>query len=177
MELLEGNIKMFNLNYYMEVIERNDISEAITIIEEIGEQKNIEALPFLIETLKNTSNHNLRNCIALALRDIGSEEAVEPILSMLIDPITVGNRGTLLYALVPFDCSAYIELIVDLMINGNWEVRHNSLQLIDSIKKDLSVDVLHRCIDKINKEVDELEDKLSIFSDSLDVLHDLKSDN
>lgn len=151
-------------------IEESKIDEAISIIEEIGENKLKEAVPFLIKELESTQNHMLRNSIALALSDIGSSEAMEPIINMLKHPKTKGYRGTLLAALEPFDYSAHFEMLVDFLYDGNFEVSRKALILIESIVKEMPDKIIQKSIIKIKKEIENLENKIDFLSESLDVL-------
>lgn len=153
------------------VIKNNDIDQAIDIIEEIGTAKNEQAVPILIQYLQSTENHLLRNAIAIALSDIGKEEAVEPIIGMIRDSRTIGHRGTLLYALQPFDCSQYIELLVECVCKGNFEVRKNSFELLaNSIKSDISIQTQLKLIQYVNNELDELKDKIELTYEVLELL-------
>lgn len=151
------------------IIKNEKIDDAIYIIEEIGEKKCMEALPFLIEKLESTDNHLLRNAIALALSDIGSPEAIEPIINMIRHPKTKGYRGTLLSALEPFDYSEHIELLVNLLYEGNFEVSRKSLILIEAIIKNTPNEIRQRCISVIRNEIEKLEDKIDFLLESIDV--------
>ena len=151
-------------------IESNCLDEAIEIIEEIGLNKNNEAVPHLIKILKNTLDGNLRNATALALSDIGDSRAVPPIIEMLKDPKTLGNRGTLLYALEPFDYTNHIELLVEFLCTGNFEVSRNSYILMESLSKDILPETIERCISKIKDSIEESKDRVDFLSEALDML-------
>jgi len=90
----------------------------------------------LIEALINTNSRTIRNIIAITLRDIGppDADAAAPALARLLtDPRTEGSRGTLIYALRAFDCSPYIELLVNLANTGGFEVKEESLKTLRKI--------------------------------------------
>lgn len=148
------------------VMNSGNIEEATTVISEVGRNKNEEVVPVLLKYLKITDNNILRNEIALALSDIGSPLAVEPIIEMLKDPKTLGSRGTLLYALQPFDCSSHVGLLVDYMINGNYEVRQEAKQLIFLMNIDNADDLLK----KIKNAIVDLEERVDFLSEVLDEL-------
>ncbi len=160
-----------NLNILEESIENNDFEHALSIIAEIGRNKYKEAVPVLIKYLQSTDNNTLRNEIAMALSDIGSAEAVEPIVNMIRNPKTMGNRGTLLYALEAFDYSEYLELFIDLLLNeDNFEVSRQALLLVESIVKDIPNEIKQEYVGKITGEIESLQDKIDFLSESLDVL-------
>lgn len=101
-------------NSLRSAIENEQFGAAEIILKEVSRSKDIQAIPLLIEYLQSTENALLRNSIALALSDIGNEEVVQPIIDVINDPKTLGYRGTLLYALEPFDCSAHLETLINI---------------------------------------------------------------
>ncbi|KOO46024.1 HEAT repeat domain-containing protein [Priestia koreensis] len=164
-----------NLEKLKKALKEEKIDEAEGILEEVGTNKYEPAIPLLIEFLKSTDNHRLRNSIALTLSDIENEIAVEPLIEMINDPKTLGFRGSLLFALKPFDCSSHLETLIYHLLSGNFEVQMEAYQLIEeNIHSDLSDDVILKCIIKVKKELDEIERKKEILSDALDLLFSLK---
>ena len=152
-------------------IKNNNIEDAIYLIEEICNNKNVEAVQPLIHHLLTTDNNNLRNAIAIALSDIGNNEAIEPIINMLKSPKTVGSRGTLLYALGNFNCSPYAELIVDLLFDDSFEVSRQSLLLLESIAEAIPNDLKQKCIQKIIDKIKSLREQAEFLKESLDILN------
>lgn len=163
-----------NLSILEEKINNNSFDEAINIINNIGSNKYKDAVPLLIKHLKITNNNILRNAIAIALSDIGEVEAIEPLISMIKNPKTKGDRGTLVYALGAFDYSPYIELLVDLIKGENFEVSRQSLYLIKSIIKEIPKEIRQRCALNIKNEINELQGKIDFLSESLNVLNSKK---
>lgn len=155
-------------------IENEKFDEAEIILEEISRSKDIQAIPLLIEYLQRTENPLLRNSIALTLSDIGNEEVVQPLIDVINDPKTLGYRGTLLYALEPFDCSAHLETLIYHLINGNFEVQAQAqaqaYQLIESIKGEISDEVLLNCIIEVKEELNDKERQMEILSDTIETL-------
>jgi HEAT repeat protein len=158
-----------NFSILEENIKNNDIDKAISIITDIGEKKYKEAVPILIKYLEKTDNNKLRNKIAIALSDIGCSEAVEPIINMIKSPKTIGNRGTLLYALELLDYSSHIEFLINLLYDDNFEVSRHSLILIERIIKDIPNEIKEKYIMKISTKIDNLEEKIDFFTEALDV--------
>ncbi|MFJ7973818.1 HEAT repeat domain-containing protein [Psychrobacillus sp. NPDC096389] len=159
-----------NNNSLRSAIENEQFEKAEVILEEISRSKDIQAIPLLIEYLQSTENALLRNSIALTLSDIGNEEVVQSLIDVINDPKTLGYRGTLLYALEPFDCSAYLETLIYHLINGKFEVQAQAYQLIESIKGELSEEVLLSCIIEVKEELNEIERQKDIMSDTLEML-------
>ncbi|MDQ1146124.1 tetratricopeptide (TPR) repeat protein [Bacillus sp. SORGH_AS 510] len=156
-------------------LDSENVEEAESLLNKVGENKYKEAIPVLINYLKSTENHRIRNAIALALSDIGDEKAVKPLIEMINDSKTLGYRGSLLYALKPFDCSAYLETLVYHLLTGNYEVQLNSFELIEeNINSSISDEVLLNSILKVKNELDEIERQKEIFTDALEILFSLK---
>jgi hypothetical protein len=171
---MKGFGKM-DLKILNKALEGGSVEEVEGILEEVGIKKYENAVPLLIEYLKSTENHRIRNAIAISLSDIGSKKAIEPLIEMINDPKTLGYRGSLLYALKPFDCSAHLETLVYHMLTGKFEVQANSYQLIEeNINADVTDEVLLKCILKVKKQLDELERQQEILSDALEILFSFK---
>ncbi|RKP53147.1 HEAT repeat domain-containing protein [Cohnella endophytica] len=164
-----------DLDLLREAIQGNKMDAAYSMLEEIGVLKLEEAIPLLIEYLKSTENNSLRNSIALALSDIGSEQAVEPLIELINHPKTLGDRGSLLCALRPFDCSPHLETLVYHLITGNFEVQFYANELImENIKSGVTDDVLLKCILKVKDRINEIERQHEIISDIFERLFSLK---
>ena len=157
------------MNTLEDKINNNQTDEAIDIIDAVGTNKNKEYVPLLLKHLEVTTNGNLRNAIALALSDIGSTEMVEPIIRLLKDPKTLGNRGTLISALEPFDYSQYTDMFIEFLYTGNLEVCWKSSILIAAIAKDITEDAKQRYTKRLNMEIDTLDDKIRFMSDTIDL--------
>jgi len=159
---------MFSLK---KVFEADKYEEIEQILDQIAEGNYIESTPFLIQQLETTNNHMLRNKIALTLSDMACVDAVVPIINLLNNPKTLGYRGTLLYALTPFDYSPFADMLLGLLLTGNYEVRHNSFSLLEDIIKKIPSVLVEKYIIEIESEIKELSDKTSFLSDALDMLH------
>jgi predicted dinucleotide-utilizing enzyme len=86
-------------------------------------------LQTLIENLASPDS-SVRDKAALELMDIGDESAVEPLLRAIANPEYINHRGTLVYALGAFNCAAFLELLVDLALTGNFEVSIGAFGII-----------------------------------------------
>lgn len=164
------------LKEFEEKMENNSMQEAKKMIEEIGCQKNTDAVPLLIHYLVITDDNNIRNAIAIALSDIGSTEAIEPIISMLRHPKTIGARGTLLYALESFDCSNHVELITELLFDDTFEVSRQSFLLLESNINKIPIGMRRKCIERIQDKIKCMNDKIEFLSESLKRLTDKSLD-
>lgn len=155
-----------------ELIQNNNVNEAIELIEEIARNNNKEYITLLINYLEKTDNDNIRNSIALALSDMGCTDIIEPIIKLLQDPKTLGKRGSLLAALEPFNYSSCVEMLISFIYEGNFEVSRKSFELVKAIIKDIPDDIKLKGLRKIKKEIDELEYKLNFLSDAMEMLID-----
>ena len=60
------------------------------------------------------------------------------------------------------------------MINGNFEVQAQAYQLIESIKGEISDEVLLNCVTEVKEELNEKERQMDILSDTLETLFAFK---
>ncbi|ANU23374.1 HEAT repeat domain-containing protein [Planococcus donghaensis] len=154
-------------------LENNDVEKVELLLGEMSADQHQEATKILIKHLTQTEDKNLRNLLAIALRDIGNEEAVSPLINLLNDSRTLGSRGTLLYALELFDCTAHLEILIHQFLTGNYEVQAGAYQLIESMNRNVSGDVLLKSLQKVKERLDEIERQQELHSDILDFLFDL----
>jgi len=122
----------------------------------------------LLKHLKVTNNNILRNEIALALSDIGSNEAVDSLIEVLMHPKTKGSRGTLLYSLRELDYMDHIAKITDFVGDASLEVSMEALLLLENVFDKLSDEQKRKCkhILESKLKVDENEhirDALEMF--------------
>lgn len=154
-------------------IENDDIEEAEKLLYEISSDQDQAAVPILIKHITQTQNKILRNALAMALRDIGNKEAVSPLIDLINDPKTLGSRGTLLYALEPFDCTGHLETIVHHFLTGNFEVQMTAHQLLESMDGKVLADALLKSLQKVKERLNEIERQQEMHSDVLDILFKL----
>lgn len=74
----------------------------------------------------------MRDTAAIQLMDLGDPSAAQPLIEAICVPENVNHRGTLVYALSAFDCLEHLALLVDLVLNGNYEVSSGAYQIIES---------------------------------------------
>jgi HEAT repeat protein len=86
-------------------------------------------LQSLIQDLESPSS-SVRDKAALDLMDIGNESAVGPLLQAISNPENLNHRGTLIYALGAFNCEPFLEVLVDLVLTGNFEVSTGAFGII-----------------------------------------------
>lgn len=161
------------MSYYDELkagLEKNDINTVIASVHQIGEEKCVEALPLLVDIMMKTDDIHLRHDIAIALKDIGSQEAVEPIITLLKDRKTEGSRGTLLYALEDLDYSAHFELLIEFLYTGNWETSRQAYMLLEPLMKVVPIDKRERGISAIKNAIYNQKDQLRFFKKAVKLL-------
>jgi len=119
----------------------------------------------LIDILKTTDEPSKRNEIAIVLSEFAQDKAVEPIVQMINDPKTIGNRGTLLYSLRELEYSEHIELIFDLMFYKGCEVSRESRYLFaQALQNSNDKKFLSTWIEKIEYKIDVIEDDLDFLN-------------
>lgn len=98
----------------------------------------------LLAQLRTTSDARVRNRAAIALSDMGIPEAFDAIVGLLGQDRTRGARGTLLYALEPYDCSTVLPLLVDLVIADPYESARQAAACITGIQAVVADDLWER---------------------------------
>jgi HEAT repeat protein len=105
-------------------------------------------LQSLIQDLESPSS-SVRDTAALDLMDLGDESAVGPLLQAISKPENINHRGTLVYALGAFNCEPFLEVLVDLVLTGNFEVSTGAFGIIE--ESATSADAMQRVRRQIQK--------------------------
>ena len=108
-----------------------------------------DTVPELLETLRTTARADLRAAVALELSDRGVRELFAVLVDLLRDERTAASRGTLLYALAPYDCSAILPLLVDLFVTGGFEVRREAFNRLRETDAELSDAQWQELVDRL----------------------------
>ncbi|MFJ6207359.1 hypothetical protein [Lysinibacillus sp. NPDC092081] len=151
------------------LIENDLAREASDLLDDMIENDEMVDKGYLLEILLKTKNPSLRNSIAFALSDLGVEEVVEPIITLLKSPETLGNRGSLLSALEPFNYVKHAELLVDYFLNGNYEVSRRSYSLLEPILGQITGKDKEKFAGKIEEKIENLEIELDFLKDTLEL--------
>jgi hypothetical protein len=114
-----------------------DPQKVVDATQELAFRHEQTAASPLLEILRSTSDATVRNTAALALSDLQDPRVFNVLVDLLKDDRTRGNRGTLLYALGAYDCSPVLPLLVEFVIEGNFEVSRQALSLISGIETEV----------------------------------------
>lgn len=129
-----------------------------------------ESVPSLIAIIRTTESKVVRNAIAIALADLQDERAAPVLAELLQNQRTEGSRGSLLYALSEFDNAPFLEHLVDIVIGGNFEERHQAFQNIESIESEIDPITWNRCIQKLEAALQEVSsDRRELIATLLDL--------
>ncbi len=95
---------------------------------EIGGEK---VVTFLISLL-SSENPLTRNGSALALRKIGSNSALEPLLAAIFKKENHGYNGTMVYALESLDCSKKLKEIFQILFYETYESKMSAYSILSN---------------------------------------------
>ena len=95
----------------------------------------MDHIDLAIAKLKNEKDDSERNSLALDLAELRDHRILLALIELIEREDLVNSRGTLVYCLNNFDVSDYFILLVRLIVSGNWEVAHESFELIDSLNE------------------------------------------
>ncbi|BAZ17186.1 phycocyanin alpha subunit phycocyanobilin lyase, CpcE subunit [Calothrix sp. NIES-4071] len=161
---------------YVEQLHSSNQDLVIESAHALGDLGDSRAVPILIKLLQESSDSAIRNAAAVGLREIGDERALYPIVSLINDPKTEGNRGTLIYALEGFECSHLLPFLVELVITGNFEVSHQAFSVIESIDMEIDLETADACIQKLKNALLQDDTKADLLEDLIDLLDEMRAD-
>jgi HEAT repeat protein len=154
----------------------NSSDLVIDALQALGDSGNTQFGPLLIEILQTTENPLIRNAAAIGLSDLGDERALYPIVQLLKDPKTIGYRGTLIYALEAFNCVPILDDLVDLVIQGDFEVSHQAFSVIEGLEA-VAHESLQQAIQTIQNSLETVNhDKKELLADLITLLNEIDAE-
>ncbi|WP_342551864.1 HEAT repeat domain-containing protein [Paenibacillus sp. FSL R7-0652] len=151
-----------------ELLAEERFEEAMTLIAELGDKGDRSSVEFLIGILTGTQNTLVRNEVAIALKDIGDNRAVYPLIKALSNAEMRRSRGTLLYAMEEMHYEPYIKIIAALIGDASLEVRMQSFLLFEKVagklstqQKQICKEALLKC--KVERTNDMLDEALALL--------------
>jgi hypothetical protein len=143
------NLKSATIEELIEHIASGDSKRIVEAAREAASRKDSLAGPHMLRVLERTNDPSVRNAVALALSDLKDPSAFDVLVDLLKSARASGNRGTLLYALGAYDCSPVLPLLVDLVIEGNFEESRQALSLITGIETELDENTWQACAERL----------------------------
>lgn len=83
--------------------------------------------------LESLTDNAERNALALKLGEARTPGLAEVLVRLIRRPDLRDHRGTLVHVLGFHDCSAYLPLLAELVVDGNWEVAHEAFEIVDTV--------------------------------------------
>lgn len=117
------------LDYLINELFSDSWEKAVAASDELAEHTESNVVSALVNVL-DSNCHYAQNAAALALREIGDNSAVTPLLRAIAKPFNKDNRSTLVYALETLDCSNYFSIIFDLVLSDKWDVSISALNIL-----------------------------------------------
>jgi hypothetical protein len=86
---------------------------------------------------------------------VGRPKSLPLLIKLIKDQRTQGYRSTLIYAASGFNPIEHIEVFVELLVSGSYDIVRECANVIDNLDGDIEDEVLNRCIDKLTLAIDE----------------------
>ncbi len=124
----------------------------------------------LIKEIKNTSDSNRRNEIALELMDMKYDSAVPVLIELIKKLSNTNNYATLIYALQGLNCSEYIcdKTLLNIIFYGNFEASNCMLEVLKKEYNNLSSDSKEKIQKIFADEKERAEDIIEMIDDIYD---------
>lgn len=144
-----SDLKSATTQELIQDIVSGDPKRIVEAAREAASRKDALASPHLLRVLERTNDSAVRNAVALALSDLKEPAAFAVLVDLLKGGRVLANRGTLLYALGAYDCSPILPLLMDIVIDGNFEESRQALSLITGIETELDEQTWQMCVERL----------------------------
>ena len=152
-------------NYVKTLIENNEIDKIVRICKRMKVRELQFIKSKLIEEIQSTNDKKHRNTIAIVLGDLKCNEAIEVFVDLINNPQNKNCRGTLIYALQELNCESVIKNIINVLFDGNLEVKCNMYNLLLEKVEYMSKKDRLECVKLLKEEKRNLEEKIELLED------------
>ncbi len=118
-----------NVDVLVDMILTGEWKDKVKAADDLVLQSSPQVVGALIELLKSDS-HEVRDASALALREIGDNSAVCPLVEAIKKPEHIQSRSTLVYALETLDCSDLFLEIFKLALADKADVQMSAITIL-----------------------------------------------
>lgn len=139
------------------------VQERMRAVRELAAGGSTIENDILLRELAETDDPRLRNELALALSDLGEEQAVDVLIELVQQRRTQGYRGTLLYALEPLDYARHHKVLIEQLIGGGYEASEQAYTLLENISSTFTESERETYRTRISHKLDLLNRALSLF--------------
>lgn len=140
-----------NFELAIEKIKHDDVDVA-AILDNAKQNENLDDLIKLVRLgLVDEKRENERSIYCGIIRELNDRDSLPLLWDLLLRDNTKGRRGSLLFAMENMNPIEYLEQLVELAINDNYEVMCNSLDIIDSLEGHVESDIIEKCIVKLQR--------------------------
>jgi hypothetical protein len=141
-----------------EEIKSNVWETCLSAADRLADMGTEESVQLLVDYLQSNENFT-RNAAALGLMRTGNQKYLSPLINRIKELGPQEEIGTLVYALESFDCNTILLDIVSLYLEGNFEVR----QATTNILNEQSFQVTKKELEKIEKQLEDHDYALDSF--------------
>lgn len=122
------------------------------LLENVKRNESLDDLIKLVRLgLLDDRQEHQRSIYCGIIRELNDKDSLPLLWDLLIRENTKGRRGSLLFAMENMNPIGYLEQLVELAINDNYEVMCNSLDIIDSLEGHVEHDVVEKCIGNLQR--------------------------
>lgn len=159
---------MINFENLIQILKYGTWDKKLEASETLVNFDNDRVLEAVLPLLQSQDD-DIRDAVALTLRDLQSNKSVAPLIDALVNPINPENISTLVYALESLDCRNYFTEVFDMALSSkpdiqigacnilqeqNFVVTKNELEYVSYLLKQSHVHTFfYKCLKKVIKQI------------------------
>ncbi|HET6244090.1 MAG: HEAT repeat domain-containing protein [Bacteroidetes bacterium] len=162
---------------HVKALESANNADVLKSIQALRLNGTEEAIPFLVQTLVNNPDEDIKNEITHLLFDLKNIKALPALVMEIINPANLEFQHILISACWEsgMDCSKYLNFFVELAINSNYCVAFECLTVIENMVGPFNVPKMDELIEKTKNAADEDPSRFDLLNSLWEVLVDIKA--
>jgi HEAT repeat protein len=162
---------------HLKGLESTDNAEILKAVKNIREEGTEDAIPFLVKTLVNNPDEDIKNEVAHVLNDLKNPKALPALIMAIMNPENQEYKQTLVAACWEsgLNCTPFLREFVDIAINSDYMVTIECLTVIENMIGPFDTEELEHCIEKVKYASDEDPDRFDLLNQLWEVLVDFRT--
>jgi HEAT repeat protein len=164
---------------HLKGLESANNAEILKAIRAIREDGNENAIPFLVKTLVNNPDEDIKNEVAHVLFDLKNQRALPGLIIAIMNPENREYQHTLVAACWEsgLNCTPFLSEFTEIAIHSDYLVTLESLTVIENMTGPFNQEELNKCIEKVRNAADEFPERFELLNGLWEVLVDFKAES
>jgi hypothetical protein len=163
---------------HLKNLDSGNNAEVLTAINALRNDGTEEAIPFLVKTLVNNPDEDIKNAVSHLLFDLKNERALPGLIMAIINPENKAYKRLLLSSVWEsgLDASPYLKNFVEIAVDADYLETIECMTIIENMPGPFNPETLEESIAIARDAADEHEERFDLLNSIWEVLVDFRAE-